>query len=177
MSELREFLLPIKGLAKRRYEWGFRLQRDFFANFDYSPISVSDVLAEVTMERRPDLLIFDIEMSGTVRCNCDRCTAGIDLPISGMYKLMVKLAFEENHPEDDEDIVFIHPEESHFDLSDYLYEFACLSVPISKTYDCEAEEIRPCNTEVLNRLDHRESSVDPNSDKEDIWEKIKRELN
>jgi uncharacterized protein len=175
MLELKGFILPIKGLANDQYEWNFNLGRDFFAIRENSPIKDPELEVRVSLYRRATLLVFDFEIGGFVRCRCDRCTANINLPVSGTFRLMIKLAWEEEGVEENDEIIYIDPDTPQLDLSDHLYEFACLSLPISKTYGCESEEPRPCNQKVLDKLNNVQPDDTP-SELSGIWEQIKKEL-
>ncbi|RQH21125.1 hypothetical protein D5R40_31635 [Okeania hirsuta] len=39
------------------------------------------------------------------------------------------------------------------DVSKYVYEFICLAIPMIKTYDCQAEDERPCDDKMLGYLE------------------------
>lgn len=177
MLKLREFVLPIKGLANERYRWDFRLKSDFFAAFENSPIGEGEVDVTVDLDRRPSLLIFDIHVGGYINCSCDRCTADIQLPLSRSFRLMVKLAWEEEAGDEDPEIIFIDPDTSEFDLAVYLYEFACLSIPLSKTYECDEEANPPCNFKVLEKLERDNAESNEDDESENIWDQIKNQLN
>jgi uncharacterized protein len=178
MLKLREFVLPIKGLANEKYGWNFQLKSDFFAAFEHSPIDQAAVDVIVELDRRPSLLIFDFHVGGFINCSCDRCTADIRLPLNRSFRLMVKLAWEDEAGDNDPEIIFIDPDTSEFDLAVYLYEFACLSIPLSKTYECEEEINPPCNSKILEKLEGDNSESEEKDDEsENIWDQIKNELN
>jgi len=176
MLELKGFILPIKGLANDQYEWNFILGSDFFEDRENSPIKDAQLEVTVKLYRRATLLVFDFEIGGFVNCRCDRCTAKINLPVTGEYRLMVKMTWDEEISEQNDEIIYIDPDVPQLDLSDHLYEFACLSLPISKTYDCGEEDPQPCNLEVLEKLEDVQPDSENDTEMDGIWEQIKREL-
>ncbi len=151
MKRLVEFTLPIKGLKIGVHEYDFHIGRSFFSEFEASPVADGDVDVHVTLDRRSDMLVFDFDIEGTVKTECDRCLAEIDLPIEGSEQLIFK--FSEQASEPDDDLVFIHPETSELNLSNYVYEFVVLSIPMVRTIeDCEDEPDAPCDFSMLERI-------------------------
>ncbi len=176
MSSLREYIIPIKGLVKEKYRMEFELTDWFFSNFQNSPIQKADLSVSVNLEKKPTLMLFEFEVEGRIGCNCDRCLADIMLPVNSRFELMVKLDHQGDEKEGDHEFIIINAEESQFDLSPFLYEYAVLSLPMKKTYDCEMEKPKPCNEKVLERLQGKNKSEESDSGMENIWDKIKRDL-
>ena len=110
-----------------------------------------------------------LHFSGTVKADCDRCLAKIDLPLSDQQRLLVKFSVEQELEE--AEVVYIHPETQQLNVSKYIYEFICLAMPMIKVYDCEEEENRPCNEEMLGYLDHEEEEK---TDSNPIWDELKK---
>jgi uncharacterized protein len=150
MDNLKEFSLPIRGLKNGTHEFDFQIESDFFKNFENSPIENGHFDVHLTMDKRDSFFELVFDFDGTIKTECDRCTASIDLPFGDTQNLTVKYALEES--EDDAEIVFITHETSIFNVAKYLYEFICLAVPYHKIYDCENDETPPCDFDVLNRI-------------------------
>lgn len=166
MNAFSPYSIPVKGLKVGFHSFNFVVDNSFFALFEDSPIGDSSLEFNVALDRRSDMLLFDFEMSGYVRAECDRCTADINMPIEDTRQLIVKFGDAEGETEDE--VVFIHPESSDFNLANYLYEFAVLSLPITNVYDCQEDAEPPCNVEVLKRL-----SQDGEDDKgSSVWDAL-----
>ncbi len=123
---------------------------------------------EVTLEKRSDMFLIDFVLRGTMGAICDRCTAPINLPISGDFELIVKYGEAEGVEENDE-VVFIPRENSHLNLAKYLYEFAVLALPITNTFDCQSLAEPPCNFEILKFLKTEEEEAKSNA----IWDALR----
>lgn len=166
MNPFVVYSIPIQGLKTGIHAFRYELDGTFFDKFEDSPIGDCALQYEVQLDRRPDMLVLDFDLRGTIEAECARCTASIHLPVESQRQLIVKFGDAEGETEDE--VVFIHRETSEFNVAAYLYEFAVLSLPITNTYDCQSEEHPPCNFEVLAYLKN-ESSAGTNA----IWDILK----
>lgn len=173
MDALTPFLIPVKGLQTGVHAFDFEIDSSFFACFDHSPIQECSIVLKAVLEKRSSFYLLDISFEGTVQTECDRCLALIDLPVSAENRLLVKLSLE---PAPEEaDVVYVSPEIQQLDISKYVYDFVVLSVPLVRTFDCEEQNPRPCNTEMLYFLDEMgpEEQDTNNIDIDSVWEELK----
>lgn len=173
MDGLVEYSIPIKGLRDGIHRFQFKIDRNFFKHFENSPVEQGQIDLTLTFDKRPDLYVLQFDFEGTIKTECDRCLETIDLPISGHQQLLVKFSFEEEAEE--ADVIYINPEDQKLDVSKFVYEFIILAIPIIKVYNCEDDEKRPCNEEMLRYLD--EAAQEPAEEDEDfnpIWEELKK---
>jgi uncharacterized protein len=160
MSAITPYSIPISGLKAGIHRFEYALDKHFFDLFEGSPIDDAEVLYQVTLDKRHDMLLFELELTGFLRTNCDRCTAPIHLPLQDSRSLVVK--FGEAEGEAADEVVFIHRDSYAFNLASTLYEFAVLSLPMVNVYDCELDTPRPCNQDILDKLrESAESSDNP----------------
>lgn len=150
MKALKEFSLPISGLITGVHAYQFELDQSFFKAFDNKLTENGLLKADVELDKKPGMLVFDMNVNGQVATTCDRCLAPIQLPVQGSYQLIVKYS---DQPREEGEVVYISPEETTFDLSSYLHELVALSMPFSKVYDCEEDDPIPCDLETLDRLE------------------------
>ena len=169
MQGSNHFSLPYSGMKDGLHRYRFVAGDDFFARFEGSPIGSGEFKIELTLDKRPGLseLYFDIE--GKMSTACDRCTADIMLPVQGSYHLIVKTG---NSDEEDVDVIYIREDQPDLDLSQVVYEFICLSVPMVHVYDCSTEKPRVCNMEVLSRLGVSEPEQETKP-KGGVWDNLK----
>lgn len=168
MNAFVAYSIPIMGLKLGSHQFKFTIDSAFFALFEGSPIERGTVDFEVELDKRSDMLLFEFELSGHVRAECDRCTAQIDLPIEDSRQLIAKYGDDEGEAEDE--VVFIHREASDFNVAKYLYEFAVLALPITNVYDCQDDPNPPCNFEVLKHL----GSEDADENQPSVWDELKK---
>ncbi len=150
MDNLQEFSIPIKGLKTGIHEFDFQIEKSFFEQFEGSTIQDGDFEVHLKFDKRESFFELFFDFDGEILTDCDRCMTPIRLPFGGDAHLTVKLTLETL--EEDAEVVYISPEESHFNVAQYIYEFIALAVPIFKTYDCENDDPRPCDFDILNRL-------------------------
>ncbi len=172
MGGLLEYSLPVKGLGIGVHQFRFQVDASFFKHFQESPVEAGQVEVLLDFDKRPDLYVLDFRLEGTVRTECDRCLAEIDLPIADQQRLLVKFSEEEEIEE--AEVVFISREETQLDVSHFIYEFIVLAMPIIKVYDCENDENRQCNEEMLRYLQGEEEKAEGSAGTNPIWEELKK---
>jgi uncharacterized protein len=175
MNPLRQYSIPFKGLNNGLYQFDFQIDKSFFALFEDSPIQDGDFAVRLDFDKKHNFfeLVFDFE--GTIKTDCDRCLAPINLPISDRQPLLVKLSVEPQ-PEEAE-IVYISPEDSDFNVAQYIYEFLCLAVPYNLVYNCEKDKPRPCDLNLLEKLGENNQRIEPNTnDTASLWDDIKSKI-
>lgn len=162
MEALKEYNVPLTGLKAGDHIYRYDAGPDFFKHFENSPIEAGQFHIEITLDRRPDMATLDFRIKGTYSCNCDRCLVKIDLPIKQTGELILK--FEEG--EDTDEVIFLDPQTSEWNASKVIYELICLAKPLINVYDCKG---KPCDQEVLKKLDEYEHEPEPD---QSIWKDL-----
>lgn len=169
MSILEHFSIPYIGIKDGLHQYQFKVDNSFFAIFENSPIKEGDFDIIVNLDKRSGLSELDFEIDGHISALCDRCLADIRLPISSRNHILVKVS---NKISEDDEVIFIKEDHSHLDLSHIIYEFIVLAMPLMNIYDCENEEPRKCDMNVLKKLSQDTSEdIEPTTNK--IWENLK----
>lgn len=166
MGYLKQFVIPFTGLKAGNYTFAFEIDDRFFEHFEYSEIQHGRIHVEVVMERQPRMMIFNFLITGQVTIPCDRCGEIYSQSVDGEEKLIVK--FGEDHHEETEDILIIREDEHEFDLSQFIYEYIHLLLPLKKVHGTDEQGESLCNPEITGRIIRTEEHpVDPR------WEKLK----
>ncbi|HKK88585.1 MAG TPA: DUF177 domain-containing protein [Saprospiraceae bacterium] len=171
MDSLKHFVMPLLGLYQGVHHYSFDLDKSFFAHFEQSPVENADLKIDLILDKQSDFISLDFNLQGTIETNCDRCLADIHLPVENQYLVLLKPGVENAEEEIEEDVVYIDPDTEKYDISPIVYEVACLSIPLTKIYDCASEDPKPCNEAVLNRLE--ENSPETDSDETALGEALK----
>ena len=172
MDALIQYTIPVRGLGLGVHQFEFQIDHNFFQHFEQSPVQDGNIELKFTFDKRSDMFVLQFDFEGTVKTDCDRCLEAIDLPIKDNQQLLVKLSTEEQ--KEDADIVYVSPEISQLNVAKYAYEFICLSLPLIKVYDCENDENRACNPEMLNYLNNENKEDTPENEQNPIWEELKK---
>lgn len=149
MSVLDHFSLPYIGLKDGIHRVLFTADKQFFAEFEHSPIKDGYFEIVLDIDKRAGLSILQFHISGTASAICDRCLADIRLPVVSENILHVKVSDIES---DDDEVIFLKTDQSQLNVAQIVYEFICLAMPIVTVYDCESENPRVCNMDVLNKI-------------------------
>lgn len=169
MKALEHFSIPVKGLGLGIHTYDFKLDNEFFAQFENSQIKEGTVDIKVYFDKREDIYVFTFDWKGTTKSNCDRCLTEIQLPLKGAEQLIVKFAEEMR---EEVDVIYIPMDTPHFNIARYIYEYVSLSLPLIKVYDCEDEANPPCDQDMLDRLyeDYDKSKEETSNP---IWDVLK----
>ena len=83
MKNLAQYSIPFKGLNDGLHELTFKVNAEFFQHFEESYLDDGNVEIKVDLDKRPSMMVLDIDFSGTVKTLCDLCGDEGDLPIEG----------------------------------------------------------------------------------------------
>lgn len=126
-------VIACKGLPNGSHDFCFALGDAFMATFENTEVTHTQVEARVHLVKKSvSELEVAVTLTGQVDLPCDRCLAPLTLPIERALTL---------EPEDIEDAL----EEGTLDLSQYVYDYINLSLPIQRLHATEAE----CDPEML----------------------------
>ena len=149
------FIIPLNGLASGETSFSWRAGKEFFEAFENAEILDADLVASVVVEKSGRYLGVDCEVDGIVTVLCDRCLEDLEMPVAADILLSVKYGNEESsedHQEGEREIVFVPEGDAELDLSQIIYDYVCLSLPMQRHHE-EGE----CNPEALRYLAGKES--------------------
>jgi uncharacterized protein len=170
MSISDHFSVPYVGMKDGFHSYFFDADKAFFAGFENSPIDDGKFSIKVDVDKRPNLSELTFYIEGYFATICDRCLSEINLPVKNEFKLLVKIS---NTAHDDEEVIYIKEDQSHLYLGQIIYEFICLSMPLINKYDCESEIPKPCNEEVLSKLNVLDVLEEESDQTLNIWTGLK----
>jgi len=160
MASKRAFEIAFVGLKPGLHEFSYELNDKFFAEKGAEDVTNIEANVKLTLEKNTGFMRLTFEVGGNADVNCDRCGNPLTMDLWDEFKMLVKLVDnpdEMNEQEEDPDVFYISRTESHLDISDWLYEFVLLSVPMQRM--CGEDEIGgpKCNKEVLEKLKQMEA--------------------
>lgn len=147
MKASKEYIIEFAGLSAGEHLYELSVDDKFFANLDYSEIKQGEILVKVNLLKQSAMLVLHFDISGTVKVICDRCADNFDMPLHGNNKLIVKVGGDFEQSEDD-DITCVADNEHKIDLTQYIYEYIILSIPIKRVHPEKAA----CNEAALGKL-------------------------
>ncbi len=150
LEPLKPYNIGFSGLAEGHHRFSFEIGEAFFACFEKSEITSGEVYLSMNMEKEPSMLVFDFVLKGWIELACDRCLEGYREPVDHAYRLYVK--FGDDFREESEDVIIIPREESHFDVSHYVYEFLHLGIPLRRVHPDDKDGNPVCDPDMIDRL-------------------------
>lgn len=165
MKGLREFEIAYVGMKLGVHKFDFDIDAQFFKHFEESLIKDCKVHVRLEFEKKETFFILNFFIDGTVNVECDRCLVPFGKEIFGDYVCYIKFAEDPNSMNDEPEVMFISRDQTVIDLSQLIYEYVNLCLPIQKL-GCEKPGLEPqCNKEVLKYLSTGEKTesteVDP----------------
>ena len=151
---LQPFVIPLSGLTQGGTQFNWRADGKFFGNSGNSEILNADLEVDVHVEKAMRFFGVDAAISGKVTVLCDRCLEELELPVDTGFKLSVKFGeTAETADAGDREIVMIPDGSMELDLSQFVYDYTCISLPMRRVHP-EGE----CNPEALKYLSSEETA-------------------
>lgn len=163
VNNMVEYIIPINGLALGSHEYQFKIDDSFFKNFEY--LDIDNGLLELKLElvKESTLLNLLFSFEGFVELVCDRCLEKFNLDVEDSFRLIIK--YGEEHEEISDEIVTIPSSESSIDISQYIFEYINLMLPISRFHPDDKDGNSTCDEDMIDRLnEYSEQKSDPRWD-------------
>jgi uncharacterized metal-binding protein YceD (DUF177 family) len=167
---MNHFIIPFSGLKVGNHLFTFEIEDRFFDHFEYSEIKKGKLHVDCLLEKQLRMMVFHFDIAGVVRIPCDRCGEEFDLAVEGKQKLIVK--FGEDHMEESEDILVLTEKEHALDISQYLYEYVHLLLPMKKVHANDENGNSLCNPDVIRYI--KESEDHPADPRWEVLQKLKK---
>ena len=167
MENTSHFSIPYKGLNDGNHRFQFEVDDQFFQHFDNDEINNGRFVIDLDFDKKQGVSVMEFELNGYAGMNCDRCMERIQLPIHGHFRMLMKFG---NEDDSTDEVMYVDPDISILHLGQLIYEFILLSIPMVKVYNCENDDPRPCNLDILNKLDSETEQPNPTSS---IWDSLR----
>lgn len=164
-----EFIIPLNGLKPGKTCFSWRIGVEFFRKFENADIVDADLNVDVEVEKSGFYIGIDCDIDGTLTVPCDRCMDNVEMPISTVARLSVKFGPEpvvtdEVSVSDEREIVYLSEDEADMDLSQTIYDFSYLALPMQRVH--EDGECNPVAMRYLSGEDFEEKEADSSSEKD-----------
>ena len=153
MGDMKDaFIIPLNGLKQGRTRFSWKAGAEFFRNFDNKDIKDAEILVDVEVEKSGTYLGIDAVVSGNLTVACDRCGADVSLPVRSWISQSIKFGTEPVSgeeivvsEEDERETVYLPEDGGELDMSQTVYDFACLALPMKKVHpdgECDPVALR-----------------------------------
>ena len=172
MNPLKQYRIGFVGLSTGKHQFSFEVGPDFFSSFDVAAFDAGKLFLELELEKSNTMLAFHFRFNGEVSLECDRCLEQFNLELSFERHLLVK--FGESYVEQSDEILIIPATESHVDISQFVYEFIHLGLPVRHVHPDAPDGVPGCNREVLEKLKQYQGKPGSGkADKDSPWEALR----
>lgn len=147
-------------MKNKLYQFEYLISESFFKNFPESDIEKCKIEVKLDFDKRENFFLLTFYIDGIVERACDRCSEPYNQEIFGDYEIAVKYGNGENPV--DEDVVYISRNDDFLDVSNLIYEFILLSIPLRCVHPEDEKGESQCNQEVIKKISNEvKDSVDP----------------
>ena len=170
MNARAEFMIPFVGLKNGKHVFEFSIDHTFFEAFAFYDFKQPKFAVTARLEKKEQLLEFELEAQGSVAVLCDLSMEPFDLSLHPKFSLIVKFGPVYN---DDNDEILVLPHGSYqVDLSQYVYEMIVLAQPSKLIHpDIVSGTLQSPVLEKLKELAPKEEKSQPENDPR--WDKLK----
>ena len=168
MKHNREYEIAWQGLKPGVHHYEYHIQNRFFEERG-SDVEFNNLKAKINLhfDKKTNFFLLHFDIDGVTDVICDRCGDEFSLRLWDEFDLLVKLAAEDvTERFEDADAVFIPRHETVIDISDWIYEYILLSIPLQKIHPNRPDGTPGCNEQaldLLNQLSEKENK------KNELW--------
>ena len=164
---MKDFELKFSGLALGKHQFKFETNKTFFENFqdrglEGEIIHYGAISFLVDLDKKENLLVFDISFTGVVTVTCDLCLDDLRKKVNGSHRILGKFGDEDQWRE--EDVIMIPPKEHKVQMEDIFFELVILSLPsklVHEEGDCDPEMLKKLNEYNLGGEVETKEETDP----------------
>ena len=177
MSSRRIFDIAFVGLKPGIHEFEYAIDDKFFVDYQEQDFRHCIAQVKLTLDKKVGFMLLKFEVGGKLEVTCDRCGNNLPLDLWDDFNIVVKMVEDPavmNEQEEDPDVYYISRGESHLRISDWIYEFINLSIPMQRM--CTVEEMGGphCNKEVLAMLKKLDADAQHNEPQNPLWKGLEK---
>ena len=165
MDPLKQYEIAFVGLKTGVHQFTFEVDEKFFELFSGALIKKAECKVDLKLDKRSTFFLLSFYLDGKVHLPCDRCASQLDYPLDNEYSVVLKFDEHREDEQDDSnaDVIYISHHDSLLNVAQLIYEFISLSIPLNHINCDNLKGTRPCDQDVLGRL-QKSSPLNPEAD-------------
>ena len=171
MKHSDKYVINFGGLPKGIHEFLFEVDHSFFKKFENSIVQKVNADILVTLEKADTMLMLDFVIEGVATLACDRCLEDMDVDLEGYNELIVK--FGDHAEEESEDVIIISNKAHELNVSQYIYEYVTMLIPLRNVHVDDEEGNSTCNPEALKELEKYKIHEEEHKPVDPRWDALK----
>ena len=175
MNIRRNFEIAFVGLKPGIHEFEYEIDDKFFAEYQQQDFRHCVAHVKLALEKNNGFMLLKFEVGGKLEVTCDRCGNELPMELWDEFNIVVKMVEDPelmNDQEEDPDVYYISKGASHLRVSDWIYEFINLSIPMQRM--CLEKDMGGpyCNKEVLALL--RNPGTENKQPENPLWKGLEK---
>lgn len=141
----QDLIILLDGLRQGKNEFSWRVGGEFFSSFGTEDVRDADISVKAEVQKHGGSLSLEVELCGSITVPCDRCLGDLELPVDYTESFEVRFGSETSVEQGGKEVIFISAGESEWDLSQLVYDFSILSVPMHHVHEdggCDPQALR-----------------------------------
>lgn len=132
MGKFTAYKLPLKSLGEGVHEFDYTLDKQFFANMEYSDVRDADLAVHLTVDHHKGLYRLTFDIAGTVTLLCDRCLDDLIHPIDTTYTINVE--YGDDYNDESDDLLVIPYSDNDLNVAYMLFDTIVLQIPMKHVH-------------------------------------------
>ena len=169
----KEFEIEFVKLKDGQHHFQGEIGIQFFEYFENIDVKGAQVDVQLEIDKQQSLIQVELFAKGYVSVTCDRCLELVNMPVDTQYLVLYQFTGEvaPDVDKDNSEVEFIELPANAvaFNVSQQVYETVLLDIPMIR--NCDDLETKPCNSQMLEKLNNINQSGDEKSDPR--WDKLK----
>lgn len=127
-----DFAISVNGLSRGKTSFLGYADKEFFARFENNEILDAGLNVALSVDKRPECIDIECDMDGTITVPCDRCLAPVAVRVSACASFRLRMKGGNSTLDDDREEVFLSEGSDIIDLSQDVYDFSLLALPLQR---------------------------------------------
>ena len=162
--------IQVFNLKNQEYSYQYKIDKEFFLLFEDSLIENGLCEVSINLVKSETMINLEFKIQGQIELECDRSLEKFDYPINAVRRLILKFGQEEEELSDE--LAIISKDRHSIDMSQYLYEFIGLEVPMKKLHPRYSDDEENENLLLYSTEDKEEEKTE-NEEIDPRWLKLK----
>ncbi|MGI6717995.1 MAG: YceD family protein [Bacteroidales bacterium] len=148
----------------------FDIDGEFFKSYGNIDFEDSRFNVAVTSQLVDSSIILDVKIIGEVNVDCDRCCMPLLVPMEIKENILILKEDDNTEVQDEDLVIFISEGTTVVDISDMVYDFIVLNLPMQNIHPDDENGNSTCDARQLQILEKylKKDIIDPR------WEDLKK---
>ena len=132
MDALKKYDIEIFRLSNETHHYEFKIDNDFFSQFENSLVEKGDLNVQVELEKSSTMLRAYFTISGEIELECDRSLEVFKYPVQFEESIIFK--YGEDVDLGTDEIIIIPQQAQQINVAQPIYEFIGVAIPMKKLH-------------------------------------------